>query len=729
MPRFLPFPVSIAALIALTGGLAASGMASFGLSSAEHDEEARYLEHLADVRLSAFHNGLNEALDALANVNRLFATVDTVSRKQFRLFTQPLLKRHPSVHAFTYQRAVPASDQADGSGVRKPPPAFAITEFWSGKPAPAIATLDLHLVDYIEPSRNRDVLSGIDAAATPRFGKAIEAATASGNATATSLFRLLQSSGSQRGFVVVMPVFGRGATPADASARHAAVIGHTSAVFRATDLVEQTLGRAGLLDTAGVEMRVYAGGPPLEENLVFRNDGTRGLVSAGTIVPDWLLHLFEREDLTVSRSIEAAGLQWHMVVSRPAGAADGSHTRSWIVLAAGTVISLLAAAYLQSLTRRTAELARANTLLSEDIAARERAERALRESEERFHRLADLSSDWYWEQDADQRLTVVRGMKIIGYTPNEELLGKALWDLPFEAEEAAWASHRAHVASRQAFTDVEYRLREPNGRVRWITVNGEPVFDEQGHYLGYRGTAKDLTERKEAELALRQSQNELRELTAHQERVKEDERKRIAREIHDDLGQNLLALRIDVSMLDSATAAVHPVLNAKVRGVLAQIDSTMRSIRAIINDLRPSVLDLGLMAAIEWQVQQFRRRHAIPCDLLVDEGDFDALLDEESATSVFRIVQESLTNISRHAYASRAEIRIRRDGDMLVITIADDGVGTFPGNQRKPRSFGLIGIRERVHRMDGEFRVDSQPGQGTVLTISIAIRQACADAA
>jgi len=723
----LPFPVSIAALVTLIGGLAASGVVSAWLTSAEHDEELHFLEHIADVRLNAFQNGLNEALNALATVNQLFMTVDSVSRTQFRVFTQPLLQRHPYVHAFAFQRAGPGAEQSANTDQRRPPQNFTVADFWSGRPAPANGILNYYLVDYIEPSRSRDVLFGINAAATPHLGKAIENATTSGSATATSLFRLVQDTGSQSGFVVVMPVFKRDASPADAATRKAMVLGHTSAVFRASDLVAQTLGRAGLLDTAGIDIRVYAGGPPLEQNLTFRNDG-RAACEPAFFVPRWLFQLFDREDVTVSRSFEAAGVQWHMLVSSPSGAIAGSHTRSWLVLLAGSLFSLLAAAHLQSLTRRAAELSRANTLLSEDIIARERVERALRESEERFHRLADLSSDWYWEQDADHRLTVVSGMRIIGFAPKEPH-GNALWDLPFEAEEVHWAVHRELIASRRPFTDVEYKVRDSNGRSRWIAVNGEPVFDELGNYLGYRGTAKDLTARKEAELALRQSQGELRELTAHQERVKEDERKRIAREIHDDLGQNLLALRIDVSMLDTATAKAHPALNKKIRAVLAQIDSTMKSVRAIINNLRPSVLDLGLTAAIEWQVQQFRTRNAIPCDLIIDSDDFDALLDEESATSIFRIVQESLTNISRHAYASRAEITLSRNGNMLILTIGDDGVGTFPGNQRQPRSFGLIGIRERIHRLNGEFRVDSRPGHGTRLTISIAIKKACTAAA
>ena len=722
----LRFPLSVAAIVALAGGLTASGVLAAWLAADEHAEEIRFLERAADIRLNAFQNGLNEALEGLSTINQLFVTVNPVSREQFRIFTQPLLKRHPYVHAYAFQRVVSAAEKpAYEAGMRKQYPDFAVTEFWNGRLAPADGRRDYHVVDYIEPVGGNETILGFNASSTPSMRRAIHAATGSGKPTGTEIFQVIHQPGAPRGFVVVMPVYRNGVVPPDEAARREEILGHTTAAFQAGKLIEKTLGRAGLLDTAGLDIRVYGGGPPVEENLAFRSDQSHLTLTQMSRLTRWL---FERKDLVVSRPFEVAGVQWHMQISSAPGTVGGSHVASWIVLIAGSMITVLAAAYLQSLTRRTAELGRANALLSEDIAAPQRMEQALRESEDHFQRLAAMSSDWTWEQDADLRLTKISGDSLLNQS-TDKLSGKALWELPFEATEVDWAAHQAIVQARQPFTDVEYKVQESSGRVHWIVVNGEPLFDAKGEFIGYRGTAKDLTARKEAELALRQSQQELRELTAHQEWVKEDERKRIAREIHDDLGQNLLALRIDVSMLDAATAGKHPELNAGIRAVLAQIDNTMKSVRAIINNLRPSVLDLGLQAAIEWQVQQFRNRTAIPCSLIIDEEDFDDMLDEESATSVFRIVQESLTNISRHAYASHAEITMRREDNILIITIGDNGVGSFPGNQRKPRSFGLIGIRERIHRMGGELTVESRPGQGTLLTFAIPISEPQAAAA
>jgi signal transduction histidine kinase len=229
----------------------------------------------------------------------------------------------------------------------------------------------------------------------------------------------------------------------------------------------------------------------------------------------------------------------------------------------------------------------------------------------------------------------------------------------------------------------------------------------------------EIAERSNAEQELQKSRELLRQLAAYQEQVKEDERKRIAREIHDELGQNLMALRIDVSLLQARTGDTHPKLNEKARYMLGHIDMSIKAVKSIINNLRPSVLDLGLHAAIEWQVKEFERRTGICCELIMDDGNAEPILDDHRATALFRILQESLTNVARHAQATLVNVEVRREGDKYLMKIADNGVGIFPGCRRKPNSFGLIGIGERVGMLKGEFSVDSIPGQGTVLTIRV----------
>lgn len=228
-----------------------------------------------------------------------------------------------------------------------------------------------------------------------------------------------------------------------------------------------------------------------------------------------------------------------------------------------------------------------------------------------------------------------------------------------------------------------------------------------------------INERKQAEEALRQSQEELRQLASYQERIKEDERKRIAREIHDELGQNLLALRIDISMLHARTGTTHPKLNRKVHSVLDHIDSTMKAMRAIINNLRPAVLDLGLNAAIEWQVKEFQRRTGIECDLAMQEEEL--VVDDNRATALFRILQESLNNVLRHAQATRARIELEQVGRLLRMKVADNGIGIFPGCRRKANSFGLVGIKERISTLGGELVIETGQDRGTALTVTLPI--------
>ena len=237
------------------------------------------------------------------------------------------------------------------------------------------------------------------------------------------------------------------------------------------------------------------------------------------------------------------------------------------------------------------------------------------------------------------------------------------------------------------------------------------------------GSITDITDRKLAEENLTHSQAVLRTLAAHQESVREDERKRIARDIHDDLGQNLMVLRIDVSMIAACTGVDSaPITHQRIDAALHQIDTTIKSVRAIINDLRPGVLDLGLHAAIEWLVKEFEQRNAIACLLRIDHDEFE--LGDKITTMLFRIVQESLNNIVRHARASHVVIEMQHKDHALLLIITDDGIGLPNDSSKKKNGFGLAGIEERVCALGGKFSVTSKPGRGTAITVSIPLPQA-----
>lgn len=226
-------------------------------------------------------------------------------------------------------------------------------------------------------------------------------------------------------------------------------------------------------------------------------------------------------------------------------------------------------------------------------------------------------------------------------------------------------------------------------------------------------------ELRESESKLQRSHQKLRRLAAHADQIKEGERKRIAREIHDELGQNLLALRIEADMLASRTRQKHPHLHARARETIAQIDATIRSVRQIINDLRPNVLDLGLSAAVEWQISEFRRRTGIACHLFDEHNDL--ALTDHCATALFRILQESLSNITRHAQATEVSVNLTSKDQWLSMTVRDNGVGIAPHSRNKAGSFGLVGIEERIHMHRGLCSISATPGGGTTVWVSIPI--------
>jgi PAS domain S-box-containing protein len=308
--------------------------------------------------------------------------------------------------------------------------------------------------------------------------------------------------------------------------------------------------------------------------------------------------------------------------------------------------------------------------------------------------------------------------RIFGVMRTEENpeYGSFLAHIPEEDGQRIRDGLEASIRTGEEF-NTEHRITRSDGAIRWVQTIARPGYVDQKRLL--RGTIMDVTERKHNVEALKRSQELLRELTAHQDRIKEAERKRIAREIHDELGQTMLALRIDVSMLDTRTAQSHPKINERVRSVLHHIDATVKTIRTIINNLRPAVLDLGLTAAVEWQVGEFRRRSAIACELIMDAHEYT--LSDVRATTLFRILQESLTNVIRHANATKVRIELYEDASNLVMKITDNGVGIDPNDRNKVDSFGLVGIEERVLALEGRFTIESASDRGTALTIFIPL--------
>jgi signal transduction histidine kinase len=228
----------------------------------------------------------------------------------------------------------------------------------------------------------------------------------------------------------------------------------------------------------------------------------------------------------------------------------------------------------------------------------------------------------------------------------------------------------------------------------------------------------EIAERRRAEEELRRSRTELRDLASHLQSVREQERMDIAREIHDELGQALTALKMDLHWVGQRVGDERSPAGAKIGAMSRAIDTTVQAVRRISSQLRPKLLDdLGLSAALEWQAREFERRSGVACRIRSEPDDI--ILDQARSTALFRIFQETLTNVARHARASRVDVVLRHFGGTVEMAVGDDGVGIRPDQVSDGRSLGIVGMRERVRSLGGRFEITGGPGRGTAVRVSI----------
>ncbi|NPU85160.1 MAG: PAS domain S-box protein [Syntrophaceae bacterium] len=231
-------------------------------------------------------------------------------------------------------------------------------------------------------------------------------------------------------------------------------------------------------------------------------------------------------------------------------------------------------------------------------------------------------------------------------------------------------------------------------------------------------TYEDITERKRAETELERSRQQMRNLSAHLQSVREKERTRIARELHDELGQLLTALNTDLVLLNRKVPEEQPEIRERIDAMSGLVDMTMKTLKRIYMDLRPGMLDhLGLPVAIEWQASEFFKRTGIQCRVTVEPEDMQ--LNPDLSTAVFRIFQETLTNVWRHAEAKRVQVSLKLTGGEVRLTVKDNGKGITEEQMAKPDSFGLLGMRERVSYWGGDVNITGKKGKGTTVKVRI----------
>jgi PAS domain S-box-containing protein len=360
-----------------------------------------------------------------------------------------------------------------------------------------------------------------------------------------------------------------------------------------------------------------------------------------------------------------------------------------------------------------------------DITERKQAEEELREREARYRTLAENFPHKIFMKDRNfQYVTVNENFsQDFGLRP-EEFVGKVDYDFsPKELSDKYREDDKQVMETGQAKELEEWYV--PGGRKIWVHTTKRPVRDKDGGIIGIFGIFWDISKRKQAEDELRDSHKQLRALAARMRTVREEERTRVAREIHDVLAQELTSLKIDVTLLarllaQSPGELEQSLVREKLAGMALATDTAIQSVQKIATELRPVVLDsLGLGAAIEWQAKDFQARTGIGCRARLAARNL--LLDRDRSTALFRILQESLTNVVRHAAATQVEIVLQCKAGCVKLTIQDNGRGIQESQANAPSAVGLLGLRERALLLGGRCEISGRPGEGTRVEVRIPL--------
>lgn len=354
-----------------------------------------------------------------------------------------------------------------------------------------------------------------------------------------------------------------------------------------------------------------------------------------------------------------------------------------------------------------------------DITARKRAELELRENEYKFKMLFNNANDAIFVTQLSEDKT---------YGDFVEVNDVACKLLGYTKEEFLRLSPSA-IVSPKCIDDYHLKtgMLLSAGRVIYETIyktKDKKLFpvEVSSHLFLLKNkstvlsVARDITERNQAHLKLEKSSRHLRNLATRLQNIREEERSMIAREIHDELGQALTALKIHITLLSKKLRKDQDELKDRADLSSKMIDSIVESVQKISSKLRPDLLDeLGLVAAIEWQSKEFEKLTNIKCSLIYPSVEIE--IEETRATALFRIFQEALTNIARHSEADLVSVRLHSDNSKLILEIKDNGIGIAPALITHPRSLGLLGMRERAMVFGGEVIIDSIFGKGTLVTV------------
>jgi PAS domain S-box-containing protein len=343
------------------------------------------------------------------------------------------------------------------------------------------------------------------------------------------------------------------------------------------------------------------------------------------------------------------------------------------------------------------------------------------------------TGSWRWSIAERQLVWSDEHYRIFGYPPHAAGFNPdSVRDLIHPDDLPHLRDTMQHAIEAHSAFECEYRILLQDGSVRHVFGTGRPIPSNGEPVAEYIGTTVDISARKHTEELLRKSVMESKEaerrveesrqliqqLADRSEAVREDERKHLARELHDSLAQSLLALRLQIGVIGLQFGKDSPALPLRIKGMVEHVDESIRIVRNAIASLRPVALDLGAIAAVEWLVEQFISETEIPCEFHAHVPTIT--LPDKQTTALFRIAQEALRNIARHARATHVRIDLDFVDDHYLLKIRDNGNG-FDMSFRKPKSFGLVGIQERAAMFKGVCDIATAPGQGTFLCVRMPV--------